>query len=209
MLLKAVHCENIELVKALLDQGANVDSTSTDISFLEVQYTPLFYAVNWGNIELVKLLLDNGADINYSTFAGHTVLFVALESQKSNNVKMIKLLLERGAEVDVKDDCGDTPLHFAVTFCADPDIIKMLVENGSRINSMNYEKHTPLDILISSKRGSMTIIELLVAYGAKIGSLLNRNDKKIVFAKQQLLDQYCDGEGVDFFLTLFPQRGTG
>jgi ankyrin repeat protein len=50
--------DNIELVKLLLEYGADVNSKDDD------GYTPLSIACKYKNTELVKLLIEHGADID-------------------------------------------------------------------------------------------------------------------------------------------------
>lgn len=51
---------DLELVKLLLENGADVD----EVNFIDS--TPLNIAAQIGNLELVKLLLEKGANVNKS-----------------------------------------------------------------------------------------------------------------------------------------------
>jgi len=61
---------NIELMKLLIDRGANVNSKN------KYDQTPLFCAAvkNDATIESIKLLIDNGADISIANNLGYTPL---------------------------------------------------------------------------------------------------------------------------------------
>ncbi|KAJ8304247.1 hypothetical protein KUTeg_017830 [Tegillarca granosa] len=50
------HRQNLDMVKYLLDQGCNINTSSQE-------GTPLLIACRVGAVELVKMLLDNGAQI--------------------------------------------------------------------------------------------------------------------------------------------------
>lgn len=74
--------ENIELVKLLLERGA--DPNSRDTFYGEV---PLGWALSKGNAQIVKLLLDKGA----------TGIERALgQGIQSGNIEIIKVVLEKG-----------------------------------------------------------------------------------------------------------------
>ncbi|HLB40198.1 MAG TPA: hypothetical protein VJJ83_00260 [Candidatus Babeliales bacterium] len=65
--LKATDSENVDQVRSLLDQGANIDYQVVEGDgmklFMEPGTTALILAVNRQNKELVKLLLERGASV--------------------------------------------------------------------------------------------------------------------------------------------------
>jgi hypothetical protein len=86
-LLAAVRKGDVPAVKALLDNGANVNAKSP------YGATPLFFAADRGNIEMVKLLLQRGADVDVKdTFYGATALTWAAEKER---IDILKLLLAK------------------------------------------------------------------------------------------------------------------
>ena len=93
-LLAATRKSDFAKVKALLDQGADVNAKSN------YGATPLFFASDRGNVEIVKLLLERGADVNVKdTFYGATPLGWALGK---SNPEIIRLLVEKGAKETVQ-----------------------------------------------------------------------------------------------------------
>ena len=58
---------HLEVVKYLLDKGANIESKDKKISklFFFNGCTPLILASQKGHLEVVKYLLDKGANIEY------------------------------------------------------------------------------------------------------------------------------------------------
>ena len=89
-LLAATRKSDLAKVKALLDQGADVNAKSN------YGATPLFFACDRGNVEIVRLLLERGADVNAKdTFYGATPLGWALSK---TNPEVIRLLVEKGAK---------------------------------------------------------------------------------------------------------------
>jgi ankyrin repeat protein len=86
MLITAVNNSNIEIVKLLLENKAEVNWKDG------FQTTALIYAASKGNKDMVILLLDNGADINANDGQGNTVFSAAKESK---NKELIKYLGDR------------------------------------------------------------------------------------------------------------------
>ena len=87
----------IEMAKLLIENGANVNLTST-------LGTPLMNAVtNIWNLDIVKIIIDAGADLDIKDNNGKTALFYA---QASGNSEVVKLLIEHGANTEIKDVSG-------------------------------------------------------------------------------------------------------
>lgn len=96
---------NIEIIKLLIENGADVNQTN------EHKSTPLHYAVELKNkgTEIIKLLIDKGADVNAKDSAGNTPLHCAV----SNSLENTKILIDNGADVNAKSRNGETPLNTA------------------------------------------------------------------------------------------------
>ena len=89
-LRQTVEKGDINGVKALLDQGADVNE-----SFYGE--TALMNASYYGPIEIVKMLLDRGADVNTVRGGGWSALSSAASGRHTD---IVKLLLNRGADID-------------------------------------------------------------------------------------------------------------
>lgn len=57
-LITASHSDNVELVKLLIEKGADIHAVDM------VNYNALMWALSNGHLEIVKLLIDQGANIN-------------------------------------------------------------------------------------------------------------------------------------------------
>ncbi len=103
-LITAAANNQIEIVKLLLAQGANVDAYSDQAGLF---CTALTAAALRGHADVVSLLLNHGADMEKRCYRGQTALF-------SWKPQVIRLLLRRGANVNAKDDDGSTALTSAL-----------------------------------------------------------------------------------------------
>jgi ankyrin repeat protein len=147
-LLAAVRKGDAVRVKALLDQGATVDSKSPYGS------TGLFFASDRGNLEIVKILLDHGADINVKdTFYGATALGWATEKQR---VEIMQLLLSKGAKG--VDDVLSTGVEKG-----NIEMVRLAIRYKTDLTAENLSE--ALDQ--ATKNNRKEIAELLTAAGAK------------------------------------------
>jgi ankyrin repeat protein len=106
---KAAALGDIEFVKSLVSQGADVNAKSTTPNCTVHALTPIGYAVHTGHIEIVQFLVSKGANINIKDKHGTTLLHLAM---MRGNLEMVKLLVSLGADSNVKRD-GLTLLDFA------------------------------------------------------------------------------------------------
>lgn len=134
---------DLELVKALICEGANVNETS------EFGDSPLSTAYFHGHIEIVKLLIVNKADVRAADASGFTILHNA---SSNGDIEIMSLLLAAGAEINtVSKVSGSTPLHCAC-LGAPPDYrrnieaIKLLIQEGADVNAEDNKKHKPLEL---------------------------------------------------------------
>jgi Ankyrin repeats (3 copies) len=87
--LDAVRKGDVAAVKAVLDQGVEVDAK------FRYDRTALSFAADRGNVEIVKMLLERGADVNAKdTFYNATAMTWGL---MRGNVEIVRLLLDKGA----------------------------------------------------------------------------------------------------------------
>lgn len=107
-LLGAANKNQVGVIKALVDIGANVNSVYYR------GHTILSTAVKEGNFEAVELLLKCGADINSIDTRGKTALHYAIS--KKSSIKLLELLVDAGSDCNIKDNEGKTPLDYAVSY---------------------------------------------------------------------------------------------
>lgn len=88
-LIKAVNNSNVEIVKLLIANQAQIDWRDG------FNTTALMYAASKGIREIVELLLASGADVNATDGEGNTVLTTAKESKNSEVVTLIESKLKK------------------------------------------------------------------------------------------------------------------
>lgn len=93
---------NIDSVKALLENGADVNIKASD------GRTPLHAAAAKGNTECLKLLLEKKANVTIQSKNGETALHLAAQK---GNVECAKLLIDSG--IDLSSDKKDQLLSLA------------------------------------------------------------------------------------------------
>ncbi len=126
-LFKSIHLNRVDLVKLLLEHGADPNSCLGTFSALGIAvylqqfkiiemllehnasvnglydvFPPLYLAVTLNHVNIVKTFLDQGADVNIQEkHHGETLLMVAAVK---GNVKMVELLLVNGADPTITSD---------------------------------------------------------------------------------------------------------
>eukprot|EP00004_Rigifila_ramosa_P006972 TRINITY_DN1789_c0_g1_i4.p1 TRINITY_DN1789_c0_g1~~TRINITY_DN1789_c0_g1_i4.p1 ORF type:complete len:257 (-),score=63.65 TRINITY_DN1789_c0_g1_i4:137-820(-) len=130
LLFAASHSGNIDLVRLLLDRGANVQQKD------EMESTALHCSIT---PEISRLLIHRGADIHAKDKEGQTPLHFAV---KNSNTDVCEMLLKQGAPPDVQDTHGDTPLHLACEN-GNSHIVAVLLIHGASANIQNEDGDTP------------------------------------------------------------------
>ncbi len=87
-----------DVVKDILDKGADVNERSGCAWGWDPNVTALSCAAYGGHIETVKVLVERGADVNARSSDGWTPL---MSAAYVGHAGIAKLLIERGADVDV------------------------------------------------------------------------------------------------------------
>jgi ankyrin repeat protein len=116
---------NVEMIRLLLERGANPDARDG------FQGTALLRAVWDGHLEAVRALLDGGAKVDgrfFSIAADRTALMVAAQR---GHLEIVKLLLERKADVKATAKNGWTALKYATENNRD-EVAKVLKAAGAK-----------------------------------------------------------------------------
>ena len=157
-LITAVHGRHKEVVKLLLDAGAEVNKAHGD------QF-PLLEAARQGDEDIVLMLLDAGAgtDINKHYSTGRTPLWWTAHR---GHLKLAKILIEQGADPN-KADCNEcTPLYVAASW-GYTKVVQVLLEGGANPNLSDRYGVTPLLCCIRlAYGGHQSVVKLLLEGGS-------------------------------------------
>lgn len=124
--LKAVYQKNIEYIKAMIEDGFDVNTVDED------GRTSLMHAILDSEPDhlTIKFLLAEGVNVNHQDTAQK---WSALHfAARDNKASIVQVLIESGATIDLVDVFGNTPLWRATTsYAGDPKVINLLVAHGA------------------------------------------------------------------------------
>ncbi|KAH8657761.1 ankyrin repeat-containing domain protein [Xylariales sp. PMI_506] len=170
-LQKASARDNVDIIKLLLQFGAQVDARTDD------EFPALFRAAQAGQTAVVTELLEHGSHLEVQSRDGQTALFAAGVRGFKNVVKM---LLEKGAHVDAEDRDGRTPL---LALAADKGSISvwtagaeestwLLISYGANLEAKDNIGRTSL--LWAVTNGHYELVKMLLVSGADVSAANDR-----------------------------------
>lgn len=159
LLIEAVNKGDEVRVRSLLDEGADVNSATTD------GRTALHFASSKGNTVVVEVLLARGANVNAALVRrGRTALHCATQH---GHAAVVQMLLANGANANSIDECDFTPLHWA-SYKNRVEIADLLLDHGANIEALNHVGHTALHDAVRFGDVSDALIRLLLRRGASV-----------------------------------------
>jgi ankyrin repeat protein len=158
-LQRAAMTGNLQLVRLLVQYGANLTALSTN----QFGDLPIHLAAAFGHVNIVHWMLDNGVPVDIRNRMGATPLHSAAHN---NRLEVARLLLDGGASVNAKVINSDnrTSLHEAAAQ-GSVDLVKLLLDRGADINAVTSDQNqTPLHW--AEKVGNIGTADLLIQRGA-------------------------------------------
>jgi ankyrin repeat protein len=151
-----------EFAKLLLENGADINHTGTDLTALDcaIQHSP----------QLVPFLVQYKPDLNQqSKKLGLTSLHVASEV---GNPDIIKYLLEHGADAKIKSKQLLTPLHVALANGKRENALVLIEADLSVIDEpcQNDEGYLVTPVLLAANKNFPDIVGILCEYGVDVDS---------------------------------------
>jgi hypothetical protein len=140
-LFEAARSEQIERVRALVEEGADVNCRTVEGQYEHVPVgdTPMIQALKEGAGGAARACLELGADPSASNRFGQNALHWAIRKRDG---ELAGLLLEAGADVNAGTDDGTTALHFAA-MNGDIELARFLVAAGADLNARRQIDMTP------------------------------------------------------------------
>lgn len=137
-LKEAIISNKREIVKILIEAGANVNDKAED-------WTPLGLAVTCASEEIFNDLITAKADYSERFTNGKTLLMAAAASGRK---EIVDILLRLGEDINATDNNGLNALMDTILSSYPPSspIIKFLISKGININATNHDGLTALAI---------------------------------------------------------------
>jgi len=149
----AVEEGNIDVVKSLLERGADINSLNGD------DKTPLAIAAYKGSVEVVRLLIERGAEVDSRDKWDWTALH---EASRHGHVEVARILIDHGANVNARQKRLRTPINLSAAN-DQLDIVKLLLERGADVQAEDARGETPYQVLV--QRGHREMADYLRRHG--------------------------------------------
>ncbi|CAG5129490.1 unnamed protein product, partial [Candidula unifasciata] len=139
---------NLDIVRLLTSQGANVNATaSSGCSVVRA-------ACCSSSFPVVAFLIAHGANIFTKDTHGGNCLMSAIAS-----LETMKLLIHRGLELNDVDIHGNTALHYAAE-AGKLDTVRLLVEMGANPKTVNKDRCRPVHT--AAKYGKRDVVDYFI-----------------------------------------------
>ena len=169
----------LDSMKKLIDAGADPNVLSKRD---EKEETPLHLVCKYDSTceELIKFLLDNGANPNIKSSRDDTPLlnmfFLKREqgskSRKAVSKRCLEIMFQHKADPNIPNKSGITPFlylmssHIHHQIKTDIELVKLFLENGADVTSVDFKKNTPLHL--AAGKASSEVCKLLIDYKADV-----------------------------------------
>ncbi len=202
-LLYALHQGDLELSRALVEAGANVNQRNAygATTLGEAAQAPADV------VPLLKLLLEHGADPDLPNLEGETALMIAA---RAGNLEAAELLLSHGANIHAKEQWGGQTAIMWAAAQSQPAMLKLLIAHGANINEHGFARHwdrtilnepRPKDmnkgglnpILYAARQGCIDCIKVLAEAGANLDAY---NPDRISALNLALINMHFDAAAV-------------
>jgi ankyrin repeat protein len=135
---------NIEIVKLLLDFGADIDAKNSYSTIY-----PIFDTLSSKKLDntllIIELLIDKGADKDVVDSFGNTLLHQAIEKE---SMELIEYFIQLGCDVNATERHDkDTPLHYAC-LQNNREMVDYLIINGADKEKLNLYNRTAESYLL-------------------------------------------------------------
>lgn len=188
-LLLAVLDDDVEKVKSLIIQGANVNEKDKNDGT-----TALHVAVLGDHLEVVRTLLKFGARPNIRDNNRRTPLMqlvIDSDSEEEDETepsgkRIFDLLITYGAKVNLRDSEGYTALMHAAGN-ENPVLLRLLISHRANINTQAKDGYTAL--MAAAEAGELENVRILLEAGADFDLKNNEGDTALSLADDEDIRQ--------------------
>eukprot|EP00095_Tigriopus_kingsejongensis_P010708 maker-scaffold179_size282488-snap-gene-1.25 protein:Tk10708 transcript:maker-scaffold179_size282488-snap-gene-1.25-mRNA-1 annotation:"ankyrin repeat and kh domain-containing protein 1" len=152
-LMEASQEGHLDLVRYLLEAGANVNAVTTTSD------TALTYACENGHTDVADLLLNANAELEHESEGGRTPL---MKAARSGHLSTVKFLIEKGADVSRATSNNDhTPLSLACG-SGHQGVVEVLLHHGA--DPYHKLKDNSTMLIEAAKGGHTVVVQILIDY---------------------------------------------
>ena len=155
--IEAVKAGDLETVRTLIADGADVDARQGDGA------TALHWAAHRNDPDAADLLIDAGGSVNAANALGATPLWLAA---MNGSAPVVGRLLAAGANVNVALTMGETPLMTAAR-TGNLEVVELLLEHGADVNAAEHERGQSA-LMWAVAQQHADIARILIAHGADL-----------------------------------------
>lgn len=173
-LVDAVKDRDLTAVRALLEQGADVNAAEADGT------TPLYWAAVRDAADIVAALIAAGADVSAASRYGVTPLSAAC---LNGSAPVVKMLLAADASPEAALPGGETPLMTAARTGV-PEVVELLLASGADVN-VKESTRGQTALMWAAGEGHLPVIHLLVERGADLRARSDAGWTSLLFAARE------------------------
>ncbi len=167
-LIEAANIGNTNMVRTLLEKGADVASKRDDRGGLSLDRkirpgdTGFVIALKNNHIETLAALLDSNSNVEIIDKDGYTAI---MRAAASGNSEMLEMLIDKGLDINAAGKDGWTALTLAAYY-GRTEIVKILLNLDIEIEATNDYNCTAL--MEAARKGHVEIVEILLQENAQI-----------------------------------------
>ena len=149
-------CENVDVVKMLIDRGSDLDKWDVD------GYTPVMIAGLKGHYNVVQLLVQSGARLDIQDKNDHTFFHICAEYGQHKIIKMVIQEKEEALSLlKTNDQYDNTPLHLAAEKGREETVQELLHRKYKiEVDNKNEDESTPCHL--AATNGHVAVLRLLL-----------------------------------------------
>ena len=181
----AIVQENLEIVKMLIEKGADANMTYE----VETQdgkifpMSPLIEALEMENSDIMLFLILQGcANLNVKNSKGASPLHISVYNSMED---IVEKLLESDVLVNAKDNAGATPLIIAAQE-GDSKILKKLLQKNAQIDEQDLSGSMALMVAVKQylfedeSEETRECVEMLLEWNADVNATDNKNNNVLM-----------------------------